>query len=169
MKRILFLIGILSVGLFASEVSFAHSDFVERLINFVIFFLILWYFGSSKIKQIFIDRREKISNDFNRAQEEEQRIKKEKEKVKKALEDAKNKAAEIIALAKKDSYLISQKYEEKLDKDLKMIVVANEQKLEQVERLMIQEEVQRSLDCICRDLKHDNEYYARVIAKGIKS
>lgn len=169
MKRFFLLMGALSIGLFASEVSFAQSDFIERLINFVIFFLILWYFGSSKIKQIFIDRRENISAEFNRAQEEEQYIKREKEKVKKALEDAKSKAAEIVALAKKDSYLISQKYEEKLDKDLKMVVAANEQKLEQVERSMIEEEVQRSLDYICKDLKHDDEYYARVIAKGMKS
>ncbi|RDU68720.1 hypothetical protein CQA62_05735 [Helicobacter cholecystus] len=168
MSKVLLLVGILSIGLFGSEVSFTQSDFIERLINFIIFFLILWYFGSSRIKQIFINRRERISEEFNRTQEEEQHVKREREKIKKSLEDAKNKAAEIIALAKKDSYLISQKYEEKLDKDIKMVVAANEEKLQQVERSIIQEEVKRSLDCICKDLKHDDEYYARVIAKGIE-
>lgn len=169
MKKVLLLAGLFAVGAFASEVSFAQSDFVERLINFVIFFLILWYFGASKIKQIFIDRREQISADFNRAQEEEQKIKREKEKVKKMLEDTYAKASEIVSLAKKDSYLISQKYEEKLDRDLKLVVASNEQKLAQEERLIIQEEVQRSLSEACKNLEHDDEYYARVVIKGMKS
>ena len=145
MRQIFVLFTLACVMAFGSEVSFAQSDFIERLINFVIFFLILWYFGASKIKQIFLDRQEGISSAFNRTQEEEQRIKREKEKVKQALQEAKSKASEIISLAKKDSYLISQKYEEKLDRDIKMIVANNEQKLQQQEREMIQEEVQRSL------------------------
>ena len=168
MRQIFVLFTLACVMAFGSEVSFAQSDFIERLINFVIFFLILWYFGASKIKQIFLDRQEGISSVFNRTQEEEQRIKREKEKVKQALQEAKSKASEIISLAKKDSYLISQKYEEKLDRDIKMIVANNEQKLQQQEREMIQEEVQRSLDEICQNLQHDSEYYARAMIKGMK-
>lgn len=169
MKRILFLVCIFSLYLSASEVSFAQSDFIVRTINFIIFFFILWYFGAPKITQIFTQRREKISLEFQKGQDEEKKIRKEKEVYKKNLEDAKNRANEIIALAKKDSYLISQRFEEKLDQDLKMIINNNEQKLLQEESLLVEAEVAKSLDNVCKDLNHDDQYYARVVIGGMKS
>lgn len=155
---------------FSSEVSLSHSDFVERLINFLIFVAIFWYFGAGKIKAIFTDRTKEISEAFLRAQEEEQRIKKEKEKAKFELEEAKQKAGEIIALAKRESYLIAQKFEDRLDKEIKSINLAFEQKIAQEEKTMLEEEVYSVLQKFEQhlDIKQNNDYYGEVLCKGLK-
>lgn len=156
--------------LFGSEVSLAHSDFVERLINFLIFVLIFWYFGASKIKEIFTSRTKGISEAFQRVQEEEQKIKREKEKARFDLEEAKQKASEIVTLAKRESYLIAQKFEDRLDREIKSLNLSYEQKLAQEEKMMVEEEVHTILQNFANhlDVSHCKDYYGEVLCKGLK-
>lgn len=164
---------LLFVGLsfaFSSEVSLAHSDFVERSINFLIFVLIFWYFGAGKIKEIFTSRTKSISESFQRVQEEEQKIKREKEKARFELEEAKQKATEIIALAKRESYMIAQKFEDRLDREIKSINLAFEQKIAQEEKSMVEEEVYSVLQKFEQhlDVSQNSDYYGEVLCKGLR-
>lgn len=159
----------LAVG-FCSEVTLSQSDFVERLINFLIFALIFWYFGAGKIKEIFTGRTKSISEAFERAQEEAQKIKREKERAKFELEEAKQKASEIIALAKRESYLIAQKFEDRLDREVKSLNLSYEQKIAQEEKMMVEEEVHTILQDFSKhlDTKDCKDYYGEVLCKGLK-
>lgn len=168
--RILCFLFVTLVCAFSSEVSLAHSDFVERSINFLIFVLIFWYFGAGKIKEIFTSRTKSISESFQRVQEEEQKIKREKEKAKFELEEAKQKAQEIIALAKRESYMIAQKFEDRLDREIKSINLAFEQKIAQEEKTMVEEEVYSVLQKFEQhlDVSQNNDYYGEVLCKGLR-
>lgn len=159
----------LAVG-FCSEVALSQSDFIERLINFLIFVLIFWYFGAGKIKEIFTGRTKSISEAFERAQEEAQKIKREKEKAKFELEEAKQKASEIIALAKRESYMIAQKFEDRLDREVKSLNLSYEQKIAQEEKMMVEEEVYAVLQGFQNylDTKTCKDYYGEVLCKGLK-
>ncbi len=87
-------------------------DIIERTINFVIFFALIYYFAADKIKAIFADRREEIASSLAKIQEKLQASKKEKQKTLKDLEEAKRVASEIIETAHKETYVIAQKIEE---------------------------------------------------------
>lgn len=170
MRKIIF--GFLSAFtvLFAADVTLAQSDFVERLINFVLFALILWYFGANKIKEIFVGRTRGISEMFQKMQEEEQQIRREKEKAKLDLEEARQKASELIALAKRETYLITQKFEDRLDREIKSLNLSYEQKLAQEEKMMVEEEVHTILQNFANhlDVSHCKDYYGEVLCKGLK-
>ena len=170
MKKIFFgILVTLAVG-FCSEVTLSQSDFVERVINFIIFVLIFWYFGAGKIKEIFTSRTKEISEAFQKAQDEAQKIKREKEKAKFELEEAKQKASEIIALAKRESYMIAQKFEDRLDKEIKSLNLSYEQKIAQEEKTMVEEEVYAILQGFCNhlDTKDCKDFYGEVLCKGLK-
>ncbi|WP_180675671.1 F0F1 ATP synthase subunit B [Helicobacter sp. 11S03491-1] len=112
--------------LFAQEVNISDTDIVERVINFVIFLAILWYFVADKLKQIFVSRREGIAKKLNEVQDKFKNAKKEKEQALRKLEEAKEKASDMLAIAKKEAYLIAQKIDEQSKSDIEHLIKNNE-------------------------------------------
>ncbi|WP_104721177.1 F0F1 ATP synthase subunit B [Helicobacter mesocricetorum] len=111
MKKIFILLAVIPYMLLAASGT-GEIDIIERTINFVIFFALIYYFAADKIKAIFADRREEIASSLAKIQEKLQASKKEKQKTLKDLEEAKRVASEIIETAHKETYVIAQKIEE---------------------------------------------------------
>ena len=64
-----------------ASVSIEQSDFVERVINFVIFIAILWYFAFDPIKGIFINRKNAIAARLQEAQDNLQKQSKKRKRL----------------------------------------------------------------------------------------
>ena len=152
-----------------ASVSIEQSDFVERVINFVIFIAILWYFAFDPIKGIFINRKNAIAARLQEAQDNLQKAKQEKEAALKALEESKEKAKDIITAAKQEAYLVEQKYNEQIKKDIETLKYALELNIEFEQRKAIQESVNKLLDELIKsnDIALNKEEYINIITKRI--
>ena len=152
-----------------ASVSIEQSDFVERVINFVIFIAILWYFAFDPIKGIFINRKNAIAARLQEAQDNLQKPKQEKEAALKALEESKEKAKDIITAAKQEAYLVEQKYNEQIKKDIETLKYALELNIEFEQRKAIQESVNKLLDELIKsnDIALNKEEYINIITKRI--
>ncbi|WP_297579207.1 F0F1 ATP synthase subunit B [Helicobacter sp. UBA3407] len=107
--------------LFAAEGS-GEYDIIERTINFVIFFALVYYFAANAIKDIFKARRDSIANSLAKIQEKLQDSKKAKQKALNQLEEAKKTAKDIVESAHKESAIIVQKIEENTKNELENLV-----------------------------------------------
>ncbi|WP_300449408.1 F0F1 ATP synthase subunit B [uncultured Helicobacter sp.] len=170
MKKTLYAIIFLVLPSFLlASVSIEQSDFVERVINFVIFIAILWYFAFDPIKGIFINRKNAIAARLQEAQDNLQKAKQEKEAALKALEESKEKAKDIITAAKQEAYLVEQKYNEQIKKDIETLKYALELNIEFEQRKAIQESVNKLLDELIKsnDIALNKEEYINIITKRI--
>lgn len=152
----------------ASDVSISQSDFVERFVNFVIFFSILWYLGADKVKNIFLQRTQSIIKRFERMQEEEKMLRKQLQEAEMILEDAKAKSAEIIANAKKEAFLIAEQFDMRLEHDIKAINHAFEEILKQEKIEVLKSEVSNALSHASQSLHISNDAYMKILARGIQ-
>lgn len=112
MRRIVYSLLCVPVVLFGANAEGGNYDIIERVINFVIFFALVYYFAADSIKAIFRERKENIANSLAKIQEKLQESKKAKEKALNQLDEAKKVAASIVETAHKESIIIAQKVEE---------------------------------------------------------
>lgn len=112
-------LGILNAS--GGETTFADSDFIPRVVNFLIFVGILYYLVADGAKKFFKHRREGIANELEIVQDRLKKSAKEKESAKDELEAAKKKAGEIIQTAKKEATIILKNSEALLEDELKSI------------------------------------------------
>ncbi|EEO26645.1 F0F1 ATP synthase subunit B [Helicobacter winghamensis] len=108
--------------LFAAGGESANYDIIERTINFVIFFGLVYYFAADAIKNTFKARRDEIANSLAKIQEKLQESKKAKEKAQNQLEEAKRIAHDIVETAHKESVIITQKVEEAAKTEIESLV-----------------------------------------------
>lgn len=121
-KNIYFLVFVFSPCMLFAASGSGEVDIVERTINFVIFFALIYYFAADKIKAVFKERREGIADSLAKIQEKLQESKKAKQKVINELEEAKKNAKEIIETAHKESSIILQKSEENTKNEIEHLV-----------------------------------------------
>lgn len=110
----------------AAEVNIAQTDFSERVINFAIFLAILWYLGAHRLKALLQARQAGISKRFDEVQSKISAAKKAKEQAQKQLDEARKKASDIIATAKKEAIVIAQRCEEQCSADIESLIKSNE-------------------------------------------
>ncbi|TLD96029.1 F0F1 ATP synthase subunit B [Helicobacter jaachi] len=155
--------------LLAASVSIQDSDFIQRVINFVIFAAILWYFAFDSIKGIFVNRRNAIAARLQEVQDTLHKAKQEKELAQKRLEESKERAKEIVNAAKQEAYLVEQKYNEQIKKDIEMFKYALEANMELEKRRAIQESVSALLNELMQDsqVQLNKDDYVNIITKRI--
>jgi len=117
MKRVLLLLAIVPVILFASDGE-VQTDILVRTLNFVIFAAILWYLLAHRIKAFFANRTLEIQAELDKVQENLKASKTKVAEAQKKLDDAKITAAEIIENAKADVNSIKQKVAAAIDLDI---------------------------------------------------
>ncbi|WP_235852432.1 F0F1 ATP synthase subunit B family protein [Helicobacter vulpis] len=118
----------------------SQTDIVLRIVNFILFAGLVWYFISGPLKRMLEQRRAKIASKLNALQEQRQVIKEEKEQALKALEQAKREASQIISSATQEAFLLTQKYEQQAKSAIEKLIKDN-QSLKHKEELRIQQEV----------------------------
>lgn len=117
----LFFMSMAALHASGGEGSFADSDFIPRVVNFLIFVGILYYLVADAAKKFFKHRREGIANELEIVQDRLKKSAKEKEGAKDELEAAKKKSEEIIQTAKKEASVIAKNSEALLEDELKSI------------------------------------------------
>lgn len=138
--------GAVSLVFIAPSVVFASSgetDIVYRVINFVIFFGLLYYFAGSKIKGIFVARREGIASALAKIQDKLQESKKSKQRATLRVDEARKTAKEIIESAHKEGEIIAKRIEESAKNEMDNLVRQFEEELNferrKVEKAVISE------------------------------
>lgn len=149
--------------------SIEESDFIPRVINFVIFVAILWYFAFDSIKGIFTTRKNAIATRLQEVQDNLHKAKQEKENAQKRLEESKEKAKEIVNSAKQEEYLIRQKYDEQIKRDIEVLKHSLEANIEFEHRKAIQQSVENLLNELTKseNLQLNKEDYVNIITKRI--
>lgn len=170
MKKIVFFAICVSFpSLIFASASIEESDFIQRVINFVIFVAILWYFAFDSIKGIFVQRRNAISARLQEVQENLHKAKREKETTQKRLEESKEKAKSIINAAKQEAYLVEQKYNDQIKKDIETLKYVLETNIEFERRKVTHEAVDELLNKLIQseDIQLNKEDYVNIITKRI--
>ncbi len=129
--------------LFASgaEVSSGGTDFVPRLVNFIIFVAILYYFAAEPVKNFFKGRTADIASRLEEVQKRLKATKQAKEDARAEYEAAQTTAEEIIEAAKKESQLLAKKLDEQLHNELENLEKLHEEKMEVEKRQLIRRTV----------------------------
>lgn len=122
MRRVIYCLLCVPAVLFGASGESANYDVIERTINFVIFFALVYYFAADSIKALFRERKESIANSLAKIQEKLQESKKAKEKALNRLDEAKKVAYDIIETAHKESIIITQKVEEATKMELENLI-----------------------------------------------
>ncbi len=89
-----------------------ETDFLPRLVNFIIFASLLYYLIASPIKNFFVGRKEGIAGQLKEIENKLQAAKDEKKEAQARLDESSKKADQIIADAKKEAILLAQKITE---------------------------------------------------------
>lgn len=134
------LILLLPLALFADEGTKHNYDIVERTINFLIFFGIVYYFIASKIKVAYSQRISSIADKLDSIQIALKNSNKKrelaKEKVQKAQEDAKN----LLITSKKETEILIAKMQNDLKVEMQNLEKSYLDKM-QIEKRRIKREI----------------------------
>jgi len=171
MKKVIVMLGVVAVGLFANEhtahATISNSDFIPRLVNFIIFAAILWYLLADKIKSFYANRSDSIAKQFEEAENKLKESKLQKEALKTKVEEAHKKAEEIIKTAQKEVEIIK---EQTLDVAKNEIAMLNKQfeDFKTYEESRIKKEVVESyLKDLTKDIHLSSEEVATIVTKKV--
>jgi len=137
----LILLMALPLSIFANESSAeGGTDFWWRLVNFIIFAIIIYRLVAGKVVEFFKNRERGIADELSSIQEKLKEAKAKKEEALKSANEAVEKAAELKETAKKEAELITQKILQHSELEKEMIEKSFEQKVE-IERKKMKESV----------------------------
>ncbi len=168
MKKLLFFVG-LSTALLANEhtVTLTHSDFIPRVINFIIFVAILWYLLADKVKTFYANRSKAIADSFAEVEAKLKESKAEKEALKAKVEEAHKKAEDIVKTAQKEVEIIKSN----ILNSAKAEVEAMEKQLNDYktfeENKMKKEVVKDYLNNLAKDIHLSSEEVANIVTKKV--
>jgi F-type H+-transporting ATPase subunit b len=174
MKKVVITLGLVAVSLFANEhaaamehVSISDTDFIPRVINFVIFAGILWYLLADKVKTFYADRSKSIADAFDEVENKLRESKAQKEALKAQVEEAHKKADDIINTAKQEVEIIKNKILENAKNEIEMLNKQfNDQKAYE-ESKMKQEVVEAYLNNLVKDIHLSSEEVANIVTKKV--
>lgn len=139
MNRLFLLFMLGSVSLLASGGD-TESDFLPRVVNFVIFAWIIYTLLADKIKAFFVSRTKEIADRLEMVQTKIKESKKEKENAVLKVEEAKRVAEDMIATAKKEAIVVSEHINETYTQELDGLERQHKEHME-LEKRKVQKEV----------------------------
>jgi len=173
MKKIIVALGLIGVSLFAGEhaatahVSISETDFIPRVINFVIFVGILWYLLADKVKNFYSDRSKSIADSFSEVENKLKESQAQKEALKKEVDDAHKKAEEIIATAKKEAEILKAKILDNAKAEIEMLHRQFADQKSYEESIMKKEVVEAYLNNLVKDIHLSSEEVANIVTKKV--
>ncbi len=172
MRQVLVIIlALVLPGVVCASGSFEQSDFIPRLINFVLFVAILWYFTFARIKAIFVNRRTHIASQLEEIQNKLHKAQKEKADALKKLEESKARAREIVEIARKEASMISQRFAQQTQAQVQTLIQTMEANMEFEQTKAMREVVESVLSEVVhsKDVQLENKDYVNIITKRIAS
>jgi len=151
------------------EATSGGTDFFPRLVNFIIFVAILYYFVADLIKNFFTGRSAEISSKLEEVQNRLKATKKAKEDAETAYKAALATAEEIIESAKKESQLLAKKMDEQLNAELENLEKMQEEKMGVEKRQMVRKTVSEVLSELYKGdaISMDEKKFVNLITKKV--
>ena len=151
------------------EAASGGTDFFPRVVNFIIFAAIMYYFIAEPIKNFFKGRSSGIAAELEEVQNRLKAAKKAKEDAKKSYEAAQKTAEEIIESAKKESQLLAKKLDEQLHTELENLVKLQNEKMEVEKRQMVRKTVADVLSELFKGdaISMDEKKFVNLIMKKV--
>lgn len=132
----------LSVGaVFASDGGSSETDFIPRVVNFIIFAVIVYNLLADKVKDFFEGRKAEIAGKLESVQDKVKASKKQKDEALAKVKDAKRVAEEIISTTKKEVIVISENIAKNTETDLDILTKHHKEQKELEQRKMTKEVV----------------------------
>lgn len=151
------------------EQNIAETDIVERAINFIIFFSLLYYLVADKVRNFLKQRKLDIANELEKVQIKLKESKKLKDDAEVKVEEAKKIAEDIVQTAKKESFMIAQKIEESTKNDIEILVKSYNENIEfekrKSEKAVVSEILSDLFDSSVLDLSQSN--YTDIVSKKV--
>ena len=111
------------------QITGRETDFVPRLVNFIIFAGLLYYLLANPIKNFFKNRQAGIESQLKEIEEKLQAAKNEKKEAEERLEEAEARALQIIEDAKKEAVVLAEGIARANETELKAMEKQFEEKL----------------------------------------
>lgn len=167
--RQFYLILIVPFFAFAGAPSGDNYDIVERIINFLIFFGILYYFLAAPIKNAYKGRIEGIANRLESIQKKLKESKAKKDDALRRVEEAKNNALSLIETAKKEALILSEKIKAETNQEIASIEKSFQEQKEFEKRRMVKSVVGEILNEIFASdsLKIDQNELVNIVLKKV--
>ncbi|RAX55642.1 hypothetical protein CCY97_03475 [Helicobacter sp. 10-6591] len=162
-------VGLLPSFTFGVGFNEGDNDFVQRLINFILFAAILWYFAYPHIKEILMTRKENIASRLDEVQNRLHIARQEKENALRKLEESRLTAQEIVETAKKEANLISDRFAKITQVSIESMEATMNANMDFENTLALRESVRVVLDDVLhsKDIVIDNRDYVEIITKRI--
>jgi F-type H+-transporting ATPase subunit b len=173
MKKIIVTLGLVVISLFANEheavshATISDSDFIPRVVNFVIFVGILWSLLADKIKIFYVERSEKIASAFQEVENKLKESKQHKENLKNQVEETHKKAEDIIKSAQKEVDLIKNQILATATNEIELLNKQFEEYKKYEEARLKQEVVSSYLDNLVKDIHLSSDEVANIVTKRI--
>ena len=173
MKKIIVTLGLVVVGLFANEhvavehVSISDTDFIPRLINFVVFVGILWYLLADKVKEFYANRSKAIADAFSEVENKLKESEAQKRELKARVEEAHKKAEEIIKDAQKEVEILKLNIIKSAKNEIAMLNKQFEDYKSYEESKMKKEVVTDYLNDLVKDIHLSSEEVANIVTKKV--
>lgn len=152
MGKIVLVLTALSSLVFASAAADgAHTDIVQRTVNFILFAGILWYLIAKPTKNFFANRSASIADELSSVQAKlNESVQKKKDALVK-ISEAEKLAVEILEGAKKESKILNDSILQQCENDLANLEKAHESKLELAQRRMVASVVEEVLQEVVKE------------------
>jgi len=170
LKYLMMTLTLLPLAAAASEhAAEGGTDIVARSINFLIFAAILYYLIADKIKAWFAERRTGIANQLTEIEEKLNSVKEEKELALKEAEAAKQKAVELIEIAKKEAEALEAKIESDAKREAEQLKKSLQERMDIEEKKMAKSVVSEVIDEMFESGKIalSNEDFVNIIKKKV--
>ncbi|PAF45909.1 hypothetical protein [Helicobacter sp. 11S02629-2] len=105
----------------------SHTDITPRLMNFILFIILLWFLVADKFKVILKDRREGILKQLEDAQSQSEDSKERLKKAQLKLQEAKTHAEEIVITTQKEVQIMAEHINAKTKEQIEHIAKANQE------------------------------------------
>lgn len=146
-----------------------ESDFLPRLVNFIIFAALLYYLIANPIKDFFKGRSADIAKQLNEIEEKLKAAKDEKKEAQARLDASEKKAEEILVDAKAEAVILVEKIANANQNELALLEKQLEEKITLEERKSAREAIDEILseNITTDDINLDEKKVIDIISKKV--
>ncbi|WP_415398119.1 F0F1 ATP synthase subunit B [Sulfurimonas sp. CS5] len=170
MSRILLLIIMISTyALASSGAEGGGTDIIERTVNFLLFFGLVWYLVAEPAKNFFAARSQGIADELQKVQDKLKDSVSLKKRALAKISDAEKFAEELVTSSKRENKIINDNIMLQCEADLEIITKQNRSLMEFEQRKMVRTVVEDILSEVLSQSSDsfDKEAMANVILKKV--
>ena len=170
MSRILLLVMIISTYALASGgAEGGGTDIVQRTVNFILFFGLIWYLVAEPVKNFFADRSQGIADELQKVQDKLNESVTLKKDALAKISEAEKFAEDLVAISKKENKVLNDNIMLQCEADLEIITKQNATLMEFEQRKMVRNVVEDVLNEVLSQSNEnfDKEAMANVILKKV--